>query len=323
MELSRELLVEFYRKMLLSRRAEEKIAEMYRTGLKGQYHLAIGQEAVSVGICSALRKDDYLLSTHRGKSHYIAKGGDLKAMMAEFLEKRTGCNRGKGGPMHVLDLSVGMLGANGIVGSSLPISVGVAFSAKRRRSGQVTVGFFGDGAVNCGACHETMNLAGIWKLPLLFVCENNFYQQAVPFSRGSAVPDMYVRAAGYGFPGYKVDGMDVWAVYQVAREAVERARKGEGPTLIECKTYRYRGHSEADPTRGLSYRSAEEIAAWEKKCPILKAQTLLLEKGWIRQTELEEIDRQCRQAVAEAVAFAENSPEVEAEWALNDVYMTL
>jgi len=323
MEISRELLIEFYRKMLLSRRAEEKIAEMYRTGLKGQYHLAIGQEAVAVGVCSALRKDDYILSTHRGKSHYIAKGGDLKAMMAEFLEKRTGCNRGKGGPMHVLDLSVGMLGANGIVGSSLPISVGVAFSAKRRRSGQVTVGFFGDGAVNCGPCHETMNLAGIWKLPLLFVCENNSYQQAVPFSRGSAVPDMYVRAAGYGFPGYKVDGMDVGAVYQVAREAVERARKGEGPTLIECKTYRYRGHSEADPTRGLSYRSAEEIAAWEKRCPILKAQTLLLEKGWIHQSELEEIDQQCRQTVAEAIAFAENSPGVEAEWALNDVYTAI
>jgi TPP-dependent pyruvate/acetoin dehydrogenase alpha subunit len=323
MEISRELLIDFYRKMLLSRRAEEKIAEMYRTGLKGQYHLAIGQEAVAVGVCSALRKDDYILSTHRGKSHYIAKGGDLKAMMAEFLEKRTGCNRGKGGPMHVLDLSVGMLGANGIVGSSLPISVGVAFSAKRRRSGQVTVGFFGDGAVNCGPCHETMNLAGIWKLPLLFVCENNSYQQAVPFSRGSAVPDMYVRAAGYGFPGYKVDGMDVGAVYQVAREAVERARKGEGPTLIECKTYRYRGHSEADPTRGLSYRSAEEIATWEKRCPILKAQTLLLEKGWIHQTELEEIDQQCRQAVAEAIAFAESSPGVEGEWALNDVYTAI
>ena len=323
MEISRELLIEFYRKMLLSRRAEEKIAGMYRTGLKGQYHLAIGQEAVAVGVCSALRKDDYILSTHRGKSHYIAKGGDLKAMMAEFLEKRTGCNRGKGGPMHVLDLSVGMLGANGIVGSSLPIAVGVAFSAKRRSSDQVTVGFFGDGAVNCGPCHETMNLAGIWKLPLLFVCENNSYQQAVPFSRGSAVPDMYVRAAGYGFPGYKVDGMDVGAVYQVAREAVERARKGEGPTLIECKTYRYRGHSEADPTRGLSYRSAEEIAAWEKRCPILKAQTLLLEKGWIHQTELEEIDQQCRQAVAEAITFAENSPGVEAEWALNDVYTAI
>ncbi len=320
MGISRELMVEMYRKMLLSRRIDEKIIELYRAGLPGMIHLSFGEEAVAVGVCSALNKDDYILSTHRGKGHYIAKGGNLKALMAELMCKKTGSNKGKGGPMHIIDPSVGMLGANGIVGSSLPIACGVALSAKLRGSGHVTVGFFGDGAANSGPCHESMNLAGIWNLPVVLVCENNFYQVSVPLSRHSSVQDFYIRAAGYGIPGYMVDGMNVVAVYEAAHEAVQRARNGEGATLLECKTYRFRGHAESDPTRGIAYRSEQEIASWEEKCPISKARAFLLEKDWIAETELEEIEHRCRQEIEEAVAFAQSSQDVPPEWALTDVF---
>jgi TPP-dependent pyruvate/acetoin dehydrogenase alpha subunit len=320
MRISKEILKEMYWKMLLSRRVEEKVLELYRAGLKGMYHLTFGEEAVAVGVCTTLNKDDYILSTHRSKGHYIAKGGNIKALIAEFMGKQTGCCQGKGGPMHVIDPSVGMMGANGIVGSSLPIACGVALSAKLRGSGQVTVGFFGDGAANSGPCHESMNLASIWKLPLVFVCENNLYQVSVPISRHSSVQDFYVRAAGYGIPGYKVDGMDVVAVYEATVEAVKRARGGDGPTLLECKTYRFRGHGEHDPTRGMAYRTEQEIKLWEEQCPIKRAHALLAQKGWITGAELEEMERRCQQEVEEAVAFAQSSPAVPPEWALADVF---
>jgi TPP-dependent pyruvate/acetoin dehydrogenase alpha subunit len=320
MSVSQERMMQMYKRMLLSRLFEEKLIELYRRGLRGLYHLAIGQEAVAVGVCSALHPEDLILSTHRAKGHYIAKGGDLKALLAEFMEKKTGCNRGKGGPMHIIDPSVGMLGANGIVGSTLPIACGVALASKIQRKGQVAACFFGDGAANSGPCHESMNLAGLWKLPLLFVCENNAYQVSVPSSRHSSIQDFHHRAEGYGFPGFLVDGMDVAAVYQAAREAVERARAGQGPTLLECKTYRFRGHSEADPTRGLSYRSEEEMKSWEEKCPLRKAQRLLRAKGWISEEGLQAIEEQCRQEITQAVTFAEESPPVPPEWALIDVF---
>ena len=216
MEISKEISIGMYSKMLLMRRFEEKLSELYRAGMKGSYHLTWGQEAVAAGVCTALNRDDYIFSTHRAKGHYIAKGGDIKAMMAEFMEKQTGCNRGKGGPMHIIDPSVGMLGANGIVGSDIPIACGAALSAKLRGSGQVAVAFYGDGAANTGVWHETMNLAGIWKLPVIFVCENNFFQESVPVSRHSSIQELHTRAAGYDIPGYEVDGMDVAAVYEAA-----------------------------------------------------------------------------------------------------------
>jgi pyruvate dehydrogenase E1 component alpha subunit len=318
--LSKELMISMYRKMLLSRIVEEKIIELYRAGMKGLYHLYIGEEAVAVGVCTALNKDDYIFSTHRGKGHYVAKGGDLKALMAEFMERQTGCNRGKGGPMHIIDLSVGMLGANGIVGSSLSLACGAALSAQMRKSGQVAVAFFGDGAVNCGPFHESLNLAGLWKLPVLFVCENNLYQASVPYSRHSSVKDPYIRAASYGISGILVDGMDVMAVYEAARDAVERARTGGGPTLLECKTYRFRGHSEADPTRGRSYRSDQEIASWEERCPIKNSRETLRKKGWVTEAEIKEMEGQCQKDLAEALAFAEKSPKIPEEWALQDVF---
>ncbi len=318
--LPEELMINMYRKMLLSRIVEEKIIELYRAGIKGLYHLYIGEEAVAVGVCTALNKDDYIFSTHRGKGHYVAKGGDLKALMAEFMERQTGCNRGKGGPMHIIDPSAGMLGANGIVGSSLSLACGAALSAQMRKSGQVAVAFFGDGAVNCGPFHESLNLAGLWKLPVLFVCENNLYQASVPYSRHSSVPNPYIRAAGYGIAGIMVDGMDVMAVYEAARDAVERARMGGGPTLLECKTYRFRGHSEADPTRGRSYRSDQEIASWEERCPIKNTRETLRKNGWVTEEELKEMEAHCQKELAEALAFAEKSPKIPGEWALQDVF---
>jgi TPP-dependent pyruvate/acetoin dehydrogenase alpha subunit len=240
--------------------------------------------------------------------------------MAEIMEKKTGCNRGKGGPMHIVDPSVGMMGANGIVGSSLPISCGVALAARIRGSRQVTACFFGDGAANSGPCHESMNLAAIWKLPLVFVCENNAYQVSIPSKRHSSIQDLYLRAENYGFPGFKIDGMDVSAVYDAACKAVQRARKGHGPTLLECKTYRFRGHSEADPTCGRSYRSEQELRIWEAKCPIKVAKTQLLQKGWLSDSGLDEMERQCKREIEAAVAFAEESPEVSPEWAFSDVF---
>jgi TPP-dependent pyruvate/acetoin dehydrogenase alpha subunit len=316
----KEMMIQMYRRMLLSRLFEERLIEMYRRGLRGLYHLSIGQEAVAVGVCSALHQEDTILSTHRAKGHYIAKGGDLKALMAEFMEKKTGCNKGKGGPMHIIDPSVGMFGANGIVGSTLPIACGVALAAKIRGTGRVAACFFGDGAANSGPCHESMNLAGLWKLPLLFVCENNSYQVSVPSPRHSSIQDFYLRADGYGFPGILVDGMDVGAVYEAARGAVERARAGHGPTLLECKTYRFRGHSEADPTRGLSYRSEEEVKSWEEKCPLRRVQRLLREKGWVSEDGLHAIEEQCRDEIDKAIAFAEESPPAPPEWSLLDVF---
>jgi pyruvate dehydrogenase E1 component alpha subunit len=317
---SKEISIQMYKNMLLSRMVEEKIIELYRAGIKGLYHLYIGQEAVAAGVCAALRKDDFVFSTHRGKGHYIAKGGDLKALMAEFMERQTGCNRGKGGPMHIIDLSVGMLGANGIVGSSLPMACGAALSSQVRKSGQVAVAFFGDGAVNSGPFHESLNLAGLWKLPVLFVCENNCYQVSVPCSRHSSVQDLYRRAQSYGFPGYAVDGMDAAAVYDAAVQAVARAREGGGPTLLECKTYRFRGHSEADPTRGRSYRNDQEISLWEERCPIKHTLKILRQKGWVTNAELKAMEDQCHKELAEALAFAEKSSGVPAEWALQDVF---
>ncbi len=312
--------LDLYWRMLLSRRVEERLAEMYRAGLPGMLHLAIGQEAVAAGVCAALERDDAVLSTHRGKGHYIAKGGNLPALFAELMEKQTGSNRGKGGPMHILDPDVAMLGANGVVGASIAIACGVALAAKLRESSRVAVSFFGDGAVNSGPWHESLNLAALWKLPVVFVCENNLYQVAVPLARGSSVQEIAGRATAYGMPGVCVDGMNVFAVYAATREAVERARQGEGPTLLECATYRFRGHSEADPTCGLSYRSREEIAAWEKRCPLKQARQVLLEQGCAEEPTFDAMEERCRRMIDEAVAFAEQSPTAPAEWALTDVF---
>jgi TPP-dependent pyruvate/acetoin dehydrogenase alpha subunit len=320
MGVDKEKMLEMHRMMVLSRKVDEAIIQLYRSGLPGMIHLNYGQEATTVGVCAALKPNDLVVSTHRGKGHYVAKGGDIKALMAELMGKQNGSNQGKGGPMHILDVSVGMLGANGIVGSSLPIACGSALASQFLNDGLVTVGFFGDGAANCGPCHESMNLAAIWKLPVVFVCENNCYQVSCPADQHSSIQDYHLRAAGYGFPGLVADGMNVVDVFEAAEKAVQRARSGQGPTLLECKTYRFRGHAESDPTCGQAYRTEEEMERWRANCPIKKARQFILDNNWSSDHELGRIEDVVRREVDEAVAFAKNSPDAPADWALTDVY---
>src|SRR5215510_9628358 len=243
MALEPQQLLEMYRKMVTIRRFDQRAVEEFQAGnIPGGVHTYIGEEAVAVGVCAALRRDDRIVSTHRGHGHTIAKGADIRLMMAELFGRSNGYCHGKGGSMHIADFSVGMLGANGIVGAGLPIAAGAALAARLERSDRVAVAFFGDGASNEGAFNGSLNLASIWKLPVIYVCENNRWASGVPASYALSVADVSVRAGGYNMPGITVDGADVLAVHEVAEEAVQRARAGGGPTLIECKTYRWRAH---------------------------------------------------------------------------------
>jgi len=304
--------------MLLIRAFEEKAEELYGLGrVHGTMHLSIGQEAVAVGVCEALRPDDYILSTHRGHGHCLAKGADVRRMMAEFLGKETGYCRGRGGSMHIADVEGGNLGANGIVGGGLPIATGVGLSIQVRGSGQVCVAFFGDGAANEGAFHESVNLASIWDLPVVFVCENNQYAMSMPVRQSMRVERVSDRACAYGIPGRTVDGMDVLAVFEAASEAGERARAGGGPTLLECVTYRYRGHSKSDRQR---YRTREEVARWRAQDPIERLRRLLEEQGLVQPGEFDALAAAAREQVEEAVRFAEASPEPDPSTLLEDVY---
>jgi pyruvate dehydrogenase E1 component alpha subunit len=296
------------------REFEEKIMDLYARGLvPGLAHLYVGEEAVASGVCAALNQDDYITSTHRGHGHVIAKGADLKRMMAELFGKKTGYCKGKGGSMHIADMEAGILGANGIAGGGLPIATGAAWSAKWRKTQQVAVCFFGDDASNNGTFHESLNLASIHKLPVVFVCENNLYGISVCQAKHMAITDIAIRATAYDIPGVTVDGNDVIEVNQAAFKAVERARAGEGPTLIECKTYRWRGHHEGDPNQGGRYRNSDEIQAWKDKCPIARLAAKMIQNKQINQKGLKEIDLQVSQAIDEAVAFADESefPELE------------
>ena len=315
---SKEKLLEMYRKMLEIRQFEEKVYELYGQNLvPGTIHLYVGQEAVAVGVCANLRREDYVVSTHRGHGHCIAKGADLKRVMAEILGKKTGYCKGKGGSMHIADFNVGILGATGVVGAGIPIAVGAGLSIKLRGTDQVVACFFGDGASNQGTFHEGVNMAAIWKLPVLFVCENNLYAMGTRQSRVMLIENISERAAAYGIPGVTVDGNDVLAVYEAAREAVERAKRGEGPTLIECKTYRHKGHSRMDPA---TYRPKEEVEYWLKKDPIPRFKGKLLEMGILTEEEAKGIEEQVSREIKEAVKFALESPYPEPEEALKDVY---
>jgi len=313
-----EKLIEMYRKMLEIRQFEEKVYELYGQNLvPGTIHLYVGQEAVAVGVCANLRKEDYIVSTHRGHGHCIAKGADLKRVMAEILGKKTGYCRGKGGSMHIADFNIGILGATGVVGAGIPIAVGAGLSIKLRGTDQVVACFFGDGASNQGTFHEGINMAAIWKLPVLFVCENNLYAMGTRQSRAMLIENISERAAAYGIPGVTVDGNDVLAVYEAAKEAVERAKRGEGPTLIECKTYRHKGHSRMDPA---TYRSKEEVEYWLRKDPIPRFRDRLLEMGILTEGEAKKIEEEVLREIEEAVKFALESPYPEPEEALKDVY---
>lgn len=307
-----------YRKMLEIRFFEEKVFELYGQNLvPGTIHLYAGEEAVAVGVCSVLNKGDYITSTHRGHGHCIAKGADLKRTMAEILGKETGYCKGKGGSMHIADFSIGMLGATAVVGAGLPIAVGAALSAKLRKTDQVVACFFGEGASNQGTFHESINMASAWKLPVIFVCENNLYAMGTRQSRIMNIENISDRAPSYGIPGVSVDGNDVLAVYEAAQVATERARRGEGPTLIECKTYRHKGHSRVDPAK---YRPREEVEEWLRKDPIKRLRSKLIQTNISTEAELQEIEKKVSSAIEDAVKFAVESPYPAPEEALEDVY---
>jgi pyruvate dehydrogenase E1 component alpha subunit len=316
--LNRELLGHMLQKMSEIRFFEEKVFDLYGQNLvPGTIHLYAGEEAVAVGVCSALRKDDFITSTHRGHGHCIAKGADLKRTMAEILGRETGYCKGKGGSMHIADFSVGMLGATAVVGAGLPIAVGAGLSAKLRNTDQVVACFFGEGASNQGTFHESLNMAAAWSLPVIFVCENNLYAMGTRQSRIMKIANIADRASGYGMPGVTIDGNDVSAVYTTTRKAVERARKGEGPTLIECKTYRHKGHSRVDPAK---YRAKEEVEEWLNKDPIKRLKDKISRDHIFTEHEIRKIEREAMAKVEEAVKFAVESPYPAPEEALEDVY---
>jgi len=316
--LNRELLGHMLQKMSEIRFFEEKVFDLYGQNLvPGTIHLYAGEEAVAVGVCTALRKDDFITSTHRGHGHCIAKGADLKRTMAEILGRETGYCKGKGGSMHIADFSVGMLGATAVVGAGLPIAVGAGLSAKLRNTDQVVACFFGEGASNQGTFHESLNMAAAWSLPVIFVCENNLYAMGTRQSRIMKIANVADRASGYGMPGVTIDGNDVLAVYEAACSAVERARKGEGPTLIECKTYRHKGHSRVDPAK---YRAKEEVEEWLNKDPIKRLKDKILRDHIFTEHEIGKIEREAMAKVEEAVKFAVESPYPAPEEALEDVY---
>lgn len=316
-----ELVLNMYKLMVKIRSFEESAIKFARRGkILGFVHPYIGEEAVAVGTCANLRKDDFITSTHRGHGHIIAKGGNIKEMMAELWGKETGYCRGLGGSMHIADTSLGILGANGIVGGGIPISVGAGLSAVYRGTDQVTVCFFGDGASNQGTFHEALNLASLWKLPVIFVCENNLYAFFTPQRNHQSIKDIAVRAQAYGVPSEIVDGMDVIEVYKAVNRAVQRARRGEGPTLIECKTYRFKGHAEGDPDAGI-YRSKEELEKWKKKDPILRLKKQLIEEYKVDEEELTSIEDSIKNEVKEAVDFAKKSPYPQLETALKGLFV--
>jgi pyruvate dehydrogenase E1 component alpha subunit len=287
--------------------------------IPGALHLYVGEEAVAAGVMCALRDDDQITSTHRGHGHLVAKGGSLDKMFAELFGRSTGYCKGKGGSMHISDLTLGMLGANGIVGGGPPIAVGAAFSNRYQGNDRVAVAFFGDGASNEGSFHEAANMAALWQLPVVFVCENNGYGEFTPQRDHQRIVDVADRAAGYGMPGVIVDGMDAIAVYEAAAAAVDRARRGDGPTILECKTYRFYDHVGVHGMR-IPYRSDEEVEAWKLRDAILALETRLAELGVLSTDDAASVHAEIDAEVAAAIAFAESSPFPEPNELLEDVY---
>lgn len=320
MHIGKEELINMYRTMLTIRRFEERVIIDYQSGaIPGLVHSYIGQEAVATGVCANLRLDDRIISNHRGHGHCIAKGANLNRMMAEVYGRKTGYCKGKGGSMHIADFGIGMLGANGIVAAGLPIAAGAALAAQLEAGDRVVVLFFGDGATNEGEFHEVLNLASIWKLPLIFACENNLYSVNTPVQYATGLEHVSERATGgYGIPSVIVDGNDVIAVYEATRKAVARVRAGGGPVFLEFMTYRWRGHFEAPGIPDL--RPPDEIEAWKGKCPIAGFERILLENGTVSRQKLEEINAWVMQRIESAVSYALASPFPAPEDALEDVF---
>ena len=306
---------QFYETMYRTRRFEQEVFEFYKRGLMpGLAHLYLGEEAIAAGAMPTLKEDDFVGSTHRGHGHLVARGADLNRMMAEILGKKTGYSKGKGGSMHIMAMDKGILGANGIVGGEIPIATGAAYSAKYRGTDQVTLAFFGDSSSNEGTFHESLNMAAAWDLPIVYIIENNLYGISVDIRDVTKEHDLYKRCAAYGIPGEKVDGNDVFAVNEAVERAVKRARKGEGPTLIECKTYRWQGHHVGDPA---VYRPEEEKESWLKKDPILKLEKL----GLLSQKEIDAIKAKVEEEIQAACKFAEESEYPDASEAFTDLFV--
>ena len=323
MEPTPEILRDLHRRMVRIRRFEEAAGRLSEAGkLPGFLHLYVGEEAVAAGVCCALRDDDQISSTHRGHGHLVAKGGDFDRMMAELMGKATGYCHGKGGSMHISDLDLGMLGANGIVGGGVPIAVGAGLANKYQGTDRVSVAFFGDGSTNIGAFHEACNMAASLELPVVFVCENNEYGEYTPREVTMAIADVVDRAAGYGMPGVIADGMDAVAMYEAASEAVARARAGHGPSFIEAKTYRFYNHHGVQ-VLGMKYRTDEELAEWRKRDPIDLLEARLPELGVMTAEEMEAVHTEVEAALEVAIAFAEESPLPEPDILLDDVYTTV
>lgn len=316
--LNKTELTKLYKSMVLIREFEETIAKSYAKGaIPGEMHLYTGQEAIGVGVCSQLRNTDTVTSTHRAHGEIIPKGVDLKKLVAELFGRETGLSKGKGGHMHLFDSSI-KFSCSGIVGASMPPALGSALASKKLHTDNVSVAFFGDGAANQGTFHESMNLAVLWKLPVIFVCEDNEFGISVRKSKSTCVESNVKRAEGYGMPGLKVDGNDVVKVYDAAKEAIERARKGEGPTLIECRTFRIKGHFEGDPE---VYKTKEEQELWLKKDPIIKLKQVLVNDYQMKEEEFDSIRKEAINEIKEAFEYAEKSPWPKPEEALEDVFV--
>jgi len=310
--------VDLLRQMLLSRHFDEKVNDLYAEGkVHGTAHFYVGQESVAVGAIAALKEGDVITSTHRGHGHAIAFGLDVDRMAAELLGQATGYCHGKGGSMHIADVTVGMLGANGIVGGSMGIVCGAAWAFKRRGQDNAAICFFGEGAANEGIFHEALNIAAIWKLPVVFLCENNQYGMSMSVERATAIENISDRAAAYGMPGVTVAGTELDEVYKATLEALERARAGEGPTLLEAITYRYLGHSKSDANL---YRTREEIQTWRKQDPIQRFAAVLEGEGVLQENEWQRLDEEAKQRIEEAFEKASKEPDPEPESALEDVY---
>lgn len=312
--------LELYRRMVVIRRFEETVYDVYSRGIMpGLAHLYTGMEAVAVGVCLTLERQDHITSTHRGHGHLLAKGGDPRRMFAELLGKESGYNRGKGGSMHIVDMSLGILGANGVVGGGLGIAAGAGLSARLRGSSQISVAFFGDGALNEGLFYETANMASIWKLPVVYILENNGYGEYTPPTKSTAGSGP-ARAAALNIPAVTVDGNDVLAVHQAAAWAVERTRSGEGPSFVECVTYRWRGHHMGDQGDTYGYRTQAEIESWMKKCPIQRYRNYLIREEVTGEDILNAIDSEVQLQIDQAVEYAKQAPYPDPSEVFEDVY---
>ena len=318
MTVDKKTRIDWLRQMYTGRAFEEMAEKLYALGkIHGTMHLSMGMEASAVGTIAAIKADDYILGTHRGHTQLVAYGADLNRMMAEFMGKASGYCRGRGGSMHIADVPGGYLGAQGIVGGNIPLAIGVGLTIRNTKSDKVCLCFFGDGAKNEGAFHESLNMAAIWNLPIVFVCENNQYGMSMNIKDAMAIDRISDRASSYGMPGVTVDGNDVMAVYEAVLEAVKRARAGQGPSLVENSTYRWRGHSKSDANR---YRTKEEIAEWMKKDPIVRFQNDLIKEGVLTQAEAEAIEAGAQAAIESAVEYADESPEPDVATIFEGVY---